>query len=138
MTGAGAFAGAGASAGAGAFMGAGAFAGTGEEPESDVPAPDEPVPLVEDESVPLLGSGEVTAAGAGEVVGAADVVAGAEVPLLQPARSTIKPLATITQPLWNLMLATTPQPHPRYATVMLFGSLRGRQVRYRWCGVCSL
>jgi hypothetical protein len=121
-------------------MGAGAFAGAGEEPESDVLAPDESVPLFEDESVLLLGSGEVTAAGAGDVVEVTDVVAGAEVPLLllQPARSTINPLATTTQPLWNLMLATTPQPHPRCATVMLFGSLPGRQVRYRWCRVCPL
>jgi len=83
------------------------------------------VPLFDDESVPLLGSGEVTAAGAGEVVGVADVD-GAEVPLplLHPARSTIKPLATIMQPLWNLMVATTAQRVPRCATVMLLGPFR--------------
>ncbi|HSZ30887.1 MAG TPA: hypothetical protein VK784_14170, partial [Pseudonocardiaceae bacterium] len=104
------------------------------EPESDVPAPDESVPLFEDESVPLFGSDEVDTAGAAEV-GAGVVVAGTEVPLLQPARRTIKPLATIRQPLWNLMLATTPQRVQRCATVMLFRSLRGQQVRYLWCCV---
>jgi hypothetical protein len=37
--------------------------------------------------------------------------AGAEapLPLVQPARSMIKPLATIKQPLWNPMLAPTRQ-----------------------------
>ena len=39
------------------------------------------------------------------------VAAGAEapLPLVQPARSMIKPLATIKQPLWNPMLAPTRQ-----------------------------
>lgn len=105
FAGAGAFMGAGAFAGAGAFRGAGAFAGLGEEPESDVPAPDESVPLFEDESLPLFGSDEVDAAGAGETAGVGDVVAGAAVPLLQPASRTSKPLATARQPLWNLAIS---------------------------------
>ena len=122
LAGAGASAGAGAFAGAGASAGAGAFTGLGAEPESDVPAPDESVPLFEVESVLLLGSGEVTAAGAGEVVGVVVVVAGVEVLLLQPARSTIKPLAAIKQGLWNLMVATTAQRVRRCARVVLLGS----------------
>jgi len=99
------------------LAGAGTLTGLGEEPESDVPAPDESVPLFEVESVLLLGSGEVTAAGAAVVVAVVDVVAGAEVLLLQPASRTIKLLATIMQPLWNLMVTTTAQRIPRCAAV---------------------
>ena len=99
------------------MAGAGAFAGLGEEPESDVLAPDESIPLFEVESVLLLGSGVVTAAGAGEVVGAVVVVAGAEVLLLQPAKSTIKPLVMIMQPLRNLMVAPTARRVSRCAAV---------------------
>ena len=39
----------------------------------------------------------------------AAVGAEAPLPLVHPARSTIKPLATIKQPLWNPMLAPTRQ-----------------------------
>jgi hypothetical protein len=68
----------------------------------DVPAPDESVPLFEDESVPPFDeeslppfeSDDVGAAGAEEAVGVGEGVAGAEVALLQPARSTTKPLTT--------------------------------------------
>jgi hypothetical protein len=120
--------GVGASAGlaaAGAFMGAGACAGAGEAPESAVSAPDESVPLVDDELDPLLRSDEAAAAGAGAVAAAADVVAGAgtPLPLVQPASTAIKPLVTIKQRLWDLMLAPTRQRVSRCATVTLLGSL---------------
>jgi hypothetical protein len=102
-------------------------AGAGEAPESAVSAPDASVLRVDDELDPLLRSGEVAAAGAGAVAAAADVVAGAEapLPLVQPASSTTKPLATIKQPVWNLMLAPTRQRVSRCATVMLLGSVDG-------------
>lgn len=100
----------------------------------DVSAPDESVPLFGDESVPPFGeesvppfeSDEVRAVGAGEAVGVGEGVAGAEVALLQPARSTTKPLTTTRQLLCNVMPAPTPQRGQRCATVMSCRCLRAR------------
>lgn len=100
----------------------------------DVSAPDESVSLFDDESVPPLGeeslppfeSDEFGAAGAGEALGVGEGVAGVEVALLQPARSTTKPLTTTRQLLRSVMLATTPRRVQRCATVMLCRCLQAR------------